>query len=161
MMVRQRKESHEIKEKMSTRTEVADPISSYIAELLKKEASDLSDTERLLLETDKEVTEARMASESWLVSHEHGVADKKEIQLLNEILSNSMISERRRELAWLACQHDIDERRGSGYIKMRICPECGTPFTPSRRGQIYDKRLCADKVGQRRRRREKQSSKSH
>lgn len=36
--------------------------------------------------------------------------------------------------------------------ELRACPECGKIFKPKRSGQTFDKRLCAAKVGERRRR---------
>lgn len=42
-------------------------------------------------------------------------------------------------------------------VAVARCPECGTEFIPTRRGQVFDKRACADRAGQKRRRREKSS----
>ena len=36
-----------------------------------------------------------------------------------------------------------------------VCPECGKEFRPTRKGQIYDTRNCASRVGERRRRAER------
>ena len=48
-------------------------------------------------------------------------------------------------------------KRKNWPLFQQICPECGNLFMPTRRGQVYDKRLCAAKVGERRRRRERVS----
>jgi hypothetical protein len=42
-------------------------------------------------------------------------------------------------------------------LPKKICPECGNAFVPKRKGQVYDKRACAARVGERRRRKEKKS----